>query len=807
MSKRDKHRPTSRPTHRLIGLEPKDWRQQIESLISRGKAREAVEAAKQFLKQTPGSEAEALAVAAYQARIQALLASGMHHEARALAVLVNERFPTYRERVTPLIHQSEVSAGNFQTLLTELSSAEGLHRRELEAILTRGLHDPVVMADSPVLSPDHPLKRAARAVCDLFTAVTTGPLTDGALAPLHEIPHHSPLAPWKLLIRALDAFYRRADAAVLANLAGIPADSGPAPLVPVLRRLVAKDGPAEGQSSAIATLLDKVSGGRTAIQAHLKRLSPALGVGDERTALAAVQGLLPRLETSPAVLKRTFIASVLHHWQRQGLHPQRLLRVLPQSATDPDIMRLAALTIERSQWDAALILWDAYLTAAIRTGALAATGPAMARVLLHMATLFPADPEEVWDVLDVDSEEEVQTLVDSGQFPACFDRGALLERARAADPDPRVFRALVAHYDQREPKRAVVEAEVWRRTHRQDLEPLLYLIRAAEARGAIRKALTLLAEAEALNRVHPEVRQSRFRLLLAGAERRITEGKLGLALADLERLEHEPRAGEGDHRGYLLALRWVASRKAVDAPVAAQVEGTLATTLGNPVLCDLMLRSVARSLGIEAPQQTGAPSQAHAIEGLARACDLFRALNRPLTVPPTLLAQVEKSLATASVAQLHSLCAGGLWIGQPALTYAASGHGLAQDGALLHRFLLGRGQSLQAATMPRERERARQCLRVARELAGRCRDMEAVRQAAAALQALPSGMRFDPWMWDLPSQGETPPTQDEILETIAAERQRAPVPHFTSERKPRRRRKAKSPRRQPLRGLFEALFT
>ena len=45
------------------------------------------------------------------------------------------------------------------------------------------------------------------------------------------------------------------------------------------------------------------------------------------------------------------------------------------------------------------------------------------------------------------------------------------------------------------------------------LEPLLYLIRAAERRGASRKALALLAEAEALDRVHPEVRQSRFRLL------------------------------------------------------------------------------------------------------------------------------------------------------------------------------------------------------------------------------------------------------------------------------------------------------
>jgi len=145
-----------------------------------------------------------------------------------------------------------------------------------------------------------------------------------------------------------------------------------------------------------------------------------------------------------------------------------------------------------------------------------------------MAALFPSDPEEVWEVLDVESEEALQRHVRAGQLPACFDRDGLLERARQADPDPQVFRALVAHHDQRQPKRAEAAAEAWRRAHPQDLEPLLYLIRAAERRGAVRKALNLLAEAESINRVHPEVRQSRFRLLLAGAERRIKEGKLAL---------------------------------------------------------------------------------------------------------------------------------------------------------------------------------------------------------------------------------------------------------------------------------------
>ncbi|MBI3303349.1 MAG: hypothetical protein HYZ72_14895, partial [Deltaproteobacteria bacterium] len=270
MSKHHKQKRAGGPVQGPGGLGSEEWRVRVKALLANGKTRDAVEAAKQFLKQTPSPEAEALVVTAYQARIQALLASGMHKEAQALGALVSERFPAYKTQVAPLLRQSEVSAGNFQTLLTELVTADVLRQRELEAILTRRLTDPAVLADSPALPADHPLKRAARAACNLFTAVTTGPLPEGALAALDEIPHHSPLAPWKLLIRALDAFYRRADAAVLANLSGIPPDSGPGRLVPILRRLVGENGGAEDGSFVVTTLLTAVGGNRTLFQSHLK---------------------------------------------------------------------------------------------------------------------------------------------------------------------------------------------------------------------------------------------------------------------------------------------------------------------------------------------------------------------------------------------------------------------------------------------------------------------------------------------------------------------------------------------------------
>ena len=188
MPKRQKHKhhhvkgATQNPT----GLGSEGWRARIEALLARGQARDAVEAAKQYLKEVPGPEAETMAVEAYQARIQALMASGMPQEARALALLVSERFPAAQGQVAPLIRQSEIASGNFDSLLSELSSATPAQRRELEAILTRTLHDPAVLADSTALPADHPLKRTAIAVRDLFAAVTIGPLPDGALAALDE---------------------------------------------------------------------------------------------------------------------------------------------------------------------------------------------------------------------------------------------------------------------------------------------------------------------------------------------------------------------------------------------------------------------------------------------------------------------------------------------------------------------------------------------------------------------------------------------------------------------------------------------
>lgn len=809
MSKRDKRHPAGPRVEGPAGSEPAAWRAHVEALLARGKTRDAVEVAKRFYKETRSLDAEVLLVGAYEARIRALMAGGMSREARDLTSLVAERFPGTRARLMPLVRESAALADrDLGPLLAALASADEATRRDLETTVRRVLTDPRALADHPALPEGDPLRQAARAVSELFAAVTTGPLPEGALARLDVIPRQSPLAPWKLLIRAIDAYYRRADAAVLANLSAIPADSAPARLVPALRCLAGDATAAERRSLAERMLLDKVSGGRARFRARLAEVIDALRVKDHRRAANAARDLAEAADSAPRAFRTTFAATMLTHWLRLDLNPEPLMTALVRGRSDVETVRQLALAFERrGVWAAAVPAWDSYLDAARRVTALPRAGREPSRVLLHMAELIPPEIDEVLDVVMAEDEEELERLIRAGVIPECFDRTRLLDRARAADPHPGVFRALVAHWEPRDARRAEAEAEAWRREHPRDLEPLLYLARAAERRSAHRKALDLLAQAEAIDRVHPEVRRSRFRVLLSSAERRLREGRVDLALDDVERLALDPEGAEGDRPAYVQALRWAAARRAADTSSAAAIEGELAGRLANPVLLDILLMSVVKHLGLEAAPSARPPlaemavsvPKLQAIEGLARAADLLFGLARPLGVPPELIARIELNPRGAPPGHLHSLCTLGFRLNRPSLAYAASGAGLELDSALAHRFLLARGQALAAAPLAREHARARQCLRAARTLAARVRDTEALREASAALRALPL---------PISTRDEAPDDDDltgkEIRRVIENERGRTTMPGFETA-PPRRRRRQSGRRSLPPLAMQELL--
>ncbi len=807
MSKRHKNHPAGARVNAQGDAGLVALRSHVEDLLARGKSRDAVEAAKRSYKETRSVEAEALLVDAYAARIRALIATGMSREARELASLVVERHPGTRARVMPLVHESAARAdGDLGPLLAALASADEATRRDLETTLRRVLTDPRVLVHNPALPDSDPLRQAARAVSELFSAVTTGPLPEGALASLDVIPRHSPLAPWKLLVRAIEAYYRRDDAAVVANLSAIPPDSAPARLVPALTCLSGQTSTVERPSLAERVLLDKVSGGRARFGAQLVAVVAALRVKDHRRAADALRDLAAAAEGAPRAFRTTFAATILTHWIRLGLDSRPLMAALVRGRSDVATLRQLALAFERvGAWPAAVPAWDAYFDAAQQVAAMPRVGREPARLLLHMAELVPTDIEELLDFAMAEDEAELEDLIRDGEIPDCFDRGRLLERARHAEPDPRVFRALVAHWQTRDARRAEAEAEAWRAQHPRNLEPLLYLAHAAERRGAHRKALDLLAQAEVIDRVHPDVRRSRFRVLLSSAERHLRDGQADLAREDIDRLAVEPAAAERDRPAYVHALRWAAARCAGDTASAATIESELGERLANPVLLDLLLASVAETVGLGPAPSARAPlvetarsvPKILAIEGLARATDLLLALDRPLGVPLDLLARVELNPRGASAVHLHSLSTLGLRTNRLSLAYAASGAGLELDSGLAHRFLLARGRALAAAPQETERTRARECLRAARTLATWIRDTETSREASAALRGL-----------ETPFDDGEPDGHDLTAEEIRGviERERSLQAPLRFEPAPRRRRGRRARRWPPPAPATQELF-
>src|SRR5579863_7322638 len=85
----------------------------IRQMIANGKSRTALENAKQFHKTHGNAASESLLLDAYAARIQSLLDQNMTTEAKSLADLVRERFPSASERFNGLKAASAARAGDI----------------------------------------------------------------------------------------------------------------------------------------------------------------------------------------------------------------------------------------------------------------------------------------------------------------------------------------------------------------------------------------------------------------------------------------------------------------------------------------------------------------------------------------------------------------------------------------------------------------------------------------------------------------------------------------------------------------------
>jgi hypothetical protein len=243
--------------------------ERVRQLVEHGNAKFAVETAKQLHKQYASPDSESLLMEAYVARIRGLIGQGLIVEAKAMLEMVRERFPSARPRLEELTLALAVRGGRLDELLRPLNdpALPVDQRASIENFIRQQLYDLMALARCEALPETHPLRTGAMALAEALQAVTSGPVDEETLA-LPGISHRSPLAPWKMLVRAIASWYRGDDTAAKRWTQAIMPDTAPARLVPTLQKLLG-EAPAAKLTSRAASLVAEVGSGREALRPAL----------------------------------------------------------------------------------------------------------------------------------------------------------------------------------------------------------------------------------------------------------------------------------------------------------------------------------------------------------------------------------------------------------------------------------------------------------------------------------------------------------------------------------------------------------
>src|SRR5437016_1079836 len=384
---------------------------EIARFIASGDSGAAVEAAKKFHKRCKTSASEALLVDAYIARIATLISRDLEVEARNLMERIRGLYPSARARMPEIkalfgahknggIHKGEGGPkGDLDSLLSPLNdpALPDERRTAIYKAVASQVSDLGQLAESQVLPAEHPLRKTAFDLLAALNAVTSGPVEDQTLG-FPEISRQSPLACWKMLLRAIAAFYRRDHGLCERCLAAIDPSTAPARLIPALRTLMGQKhllGPAS------ELLVKQAASGIEALRSKLQKLEQSFGrrnqaqtVRDIRDAISACK------QDCPAIVERLkqhiFVRSFISGFEED--RAQAALDGAPVVA-DAYFWRLFARATEDPRMSPFAVLlacasWEEFRRHAKREGWLPEVGPEVAALYLHMADLLSRIPEE-----------------------------------------------------------------------------------------------------------------------------------------------------------------------------------------------------------------------------------------------------------------------------------------------------------------------------------------------------------------------------------------------------------------------------
>src|SRR5664280_1069846 len=450
---------------------PPKERAQVAQLIANGKAGVAVDIAKAVHKRLGNAASEELLVDAYVARICSLAERSLDAEARTLLELVQGRHPSARDRLREVAATLKARGGDMQALLELLAdpSLPAEKRAGIETGIRDAAGDPARIWRCDALPPEHALRVAAGAVVGALEAVTSGPVAAELLA-LSEISRHSPLAPWKMMLRAIQAFYGNEDALCEKYLAAVEPSAAAARLVPAVRAMI---GQKQKLTPAALALLKQAGGGLAALEATLVTLDQALDKKNQTLALQEMgkavtlcqqvcPGLLERLKQHISV--RAMMA---------GVKADRVSAAMGgPSLKNAYFWRLLARGYEETPGDPVAIplacsVWEEFRRHAVHEKWFPANGPEIATLYVHMADLWRRISEDDRDHVahrfaatfrghreyDAGQPAEIRALMPAPGPQKLYyvSPDGLLERACEADPCAENFQRWLHWVKQNEP--------------------------------------------------------------------------------------------------------------------------------------------------------------------------------------------------------------------------------------------------------------------------------------------------------------------------------------------------------------------
>ncbi|MCU1235988.1 MAG: hypothetical protein JWP63_3955, partial [Candidatus Solibacter sp.] len=721
------------PPSAPIAVPPKE-RERIVQLLASHQSERALGLAKDLHKLCKTAESEALLLDAYGARLASLRERHLDREAAALMDLVRERFPGAGERLREWRESIDARRGDPSALVAPLNDASlpAEKQASISVRVRREVVDLRSLAECTALHPQHPLRIAAQALHQAFVAVTSGPVDDASLA-LPEVPRSSPLSPWKMIIRAIAAYYRSDDALCERCLAAVEADSAPAGLVPPLRSLIKRSGPITSEASA---LMNQVCGDFDALRNRLKSLDSALRSRKHAEILAGIRDAVAACRNAAPELVESLKQQISVQCLTTALRSDKVTSAMGgPSLKDARFWRLLARTHEEAKSGPAPVgevcfAWEQFRKHAIREGWLPAKGPEVAALHLRMVEqLQRLEPEAlpelrygmireiaVYRSYYQNQPPEIRELQPNPADLSFLDSNRLLEQACEADPCKENFERWLRHAAENSKDGGDWAAETWTARLPKDVAPVLHLMQSAEKRNALKKAFTLMERAEQIDGLNPEVRRARLRLLVSITLRHLREKKVRLAEQDLRQLEALPQAQQGDRPAYVAALRFVCASLQDASKDADAAFAEVVRVMGSEITAHWLVLEVAGRCAGKMTRKAPQPTVPLFVSW-GRVCAVCEDMGTPTDVVDSMAGRLMTELSEPNISAeprvLAALGDAAMRQNLSPLAYVIGRVGLAQGAEHHARFLF-----LRARAMPLwYKDRYNQCLAGAAALA------------------------------------------------------------------------------------------